>query len=190
VRPPEEVVSLLTDPAQQSRYRGMHVEMTDADAFRHWHEVVAAASDMERAFGCEAVLRMTRGELLSDPESALRRVFEFLGEPFDPRTLRVLRDLPAPAEALERAGRAAFVEQRCPTELRSAVLALADASLSPQRPSQGDVLLETQLEERFNASVDVGLEGEGAGRGVKPRFAVRASVTSLLARLRSARRSG
>ncbi len=151
VRPPEEVVTALTDPAQRAQYRGKHVSMTDAQAFRHWHDTVVSGLELERAFGSTVVLRLTRADVTAQPETSLRRVFDFLGESFDQRCLRVTRDLVPAAPPMDDVVRTAFINKRCPRALQASVLARAEEALAPAGHCEPDALLEAALEARFSA---------------------------------------
>jgi hypothetical protein len=52
----------------------------------------APVSQAERAHGSEVVRRLRYSDLIDQPESSLRRILEFIGEPFEPSCLEPLRE--------------------------------------------------------------------------------------------------
>lgn len=61
-------------------------------AYEKWLGDVTAAVAAERALGSETVLRISHADLTQDPETAVRKCLEFLGEPFAPACLEPLEE--------------------------------------------------------------------------------------------------
>jgi len=61
------------------------------EAYERWLENVTSAVAAEKALGSETVLRISHADLTGDPETAVRRCLEFLGEPFAPACLEPLQ---------------------------------------------------------------------------------------------------
>jgi sulfotransferase family protein len=64
-----------------------------AELYGEWHRFSQACAESERAFGSRVVLRSSFADLVSDPERALRRCLEFLGEQYSPDCLDPVRYL-------------------------------------------------------------------------------------------------
>lgn len=62
-------------------------------AYEKWLENVTAAVEAEKALGSETVLRISHADLTRQPETALRRCLEFLGERFAPACLEPLGEI-------------------------------------------------------------------------------------------------
>ena len=58
----------------------------------HWVRYLAAAEEARKVLGEAAFLQVRYEDLLAEPERELRRICEFLGEPFDPAMLTFYRD--------------------------------------------------------------------------------------------------
>lgn len=56
--------------------------MAPLQALDAWRERVSYAHTAERAFGSDVVHRLRYSDLIDDPRSAMRRIFNFLGEPY------------------------------------------------------------------------------------------------------------
>ncbi len=87
LRDPDEVVA-AHQRDRKLLYRTRFVYMDEERAYDRWIESVKAARDLEIALGAEKVMRVDRAALLADPETSLRRVLKFIGEPYDPVVLR------------------------------------------------------------------------------------------------------
>jgi hypothetical protein len=140
------VAALLEVPAWDGRFQS-----ADAAAAR-WREVARAGLDAERALGSGIVLRVRHADLLADPEGTLRRVLEFLDEPFDSRCLRPLHGAASAPPAAVDHPRLAAVETR----------ALAAELLASVHPVAPDPARLAALREVFLARCRDGFEDRGA----------------------------
>ena len=61
-------------------------------AYKRWLRNVTAAVESEKALGSETVLRISHADLTRDPDTAVRKCLEFLGEPFAPACLEPLTE--------------------------------------------------------------------------------------------------
>jgi hypothetical protein len=61
------------------------------DAFEHWRAAVTTGFDAERVRGSDTMLRISRANLLANPEVVFRQCLDFVDEPFDLRCLRLFR---------------------------------------------------------------------------------------------------
>lgn len=59
---------------------------------RHWVRYLVAAEEARKVLGEAAFVQVRYEDLLAEPERELRRICEFLGEPFDPGMLTFYRD--------------------------------------------------------------------------------------------------
>ena len=87
LRDPDEVVA-AHQKDRRMLYRSRFVYMDEERAYDRWIETVQAARDLEIALGAENVMRVDRAALLANPETILRTVLAFVGEPYDPVVLR------------------------------------------------------------------------------------------------------
>jgi hypothetical protein len=91
-------VAALTCQEKRASYRSQHILMSVGEAYHHWMETVSFCVEAERAYGSATILRIRRSDLLTDPESTLRRCLEFIDEFFDPAVLRPFRELFLPPD--------------------------------------------------------------------------------------------
>ena len=101
VRDAEDAVRAVVDPPLGSATATggtqipahLRERVSEREALRRWTEAALAGVEAERALGERRVLRATYDELLENPEVLVRRVLEFVGEPYDARCLRPLRGI-------------------------------------------------------------------------------------------------
>jgi hypothetical protein len=67
---------------------------TEVEGFQQWEKYVRGVLAAEEAYGAQTILRLLYHDLVEAPEMSLRRVLDFLGEPFsaqclDPLTSRI-----------------------------------------------------------------------------------------------------
>lgn len=87
LRDPDEVVAAHRRD-KQFLYRSRFVFLEEDAAYDRWIETVQAARDLEVALGAGKIMRVDRSALLTDPATVLRRVLQFVDEPYDPVVLR------------------------------------------------------------------------------------------------------
>jgi len=61
-------------------------------AYDYWLRTVRACLEAERAYGSNVICRLHYSDLIDQPELSLRRILDFLGEPFEPGCLEPLRE--------------------------------------------------------------------------------------------------
>jgi Sulfotransferase family len=99
------------------RVAGVKLVANEEDAYRYWLRTVSACLLAERAYGATIVHHIRYADLISEPESTIRSLLAFLGEPYSPRCLEPLElrinssTVPADFETDSRATSAAIVEQ-------------------------------------------------------------------------------
>ena len=95
VRDASSVVRLLLDKDVSKLFRTYHRENK---AYEHWLSTARACLGAERALGSGTVLRVLHRDLVTDPERALRRCLDFVGEKWHPSCLRPLDGITADVE--------------------------------------------------------------------------------------------
>ena len=99
------------------RVAGIQLVSNEEDAYRYWIRTVSACLLAERAYGPAIVQRIRYAELINNPESTMRSLLMFLGEPYSERCLEPLEfrinssTVPADFETDSTATNAAIVEQ-------------------------------------------------------------------------------
>ena len=76
------------------RVTGIHLVANEEEAYRYWLRTVRGCLKAERAFGPTIIYRVRYRDLVSNPESTMRSILDFLGEPYtgnclDPLALRI-----------------------------------------------------------------------------------------------------
>ena len=64
----------------------------EEEAYKHWLRTVKACLKAEEAYGPHVVYRLRYNALLENPESALRSLLDFLGEPYSAKCLEPLSE--------------------------------------------------------------------------------------------------
>ena len=72
------------------RVAGTHLVPNEEEAYRYWLRTVRACIKAEQAYGPSVVYRVRYADLIDNPESAMRSLLEFLGEPYTTRCLEPL----------------------------------------------------------------------------------------------------
>jgi hypothetical protein len=72
------------------RATGIHLVAKEDEAYRYWIRTVGACQLAERAYGPHVVHRTRYGDLTDSPESTMRSLLEFLGEPYTAKCLEPL----------------------------------------------------------------------------------------------------
>ncbi|HET7092717.1 MAG TPA: sulfotransferase, partial [Thermomicrobiales bacterium] len=151
VRPVEDVVAALTDPAAPARFKSRYVPFTPLDACEHWLDAVGSGLDAERALGSAIVQRVAGPDLVAAPEAALRRCLTFLEEPFDPACLRPFRGV---AQVRQRVDGADERWASVPNAARIEAAALCRASLDGERRYAPDEWRRAALFDAFRRRAD------------------------------------
>jgi hypothetical protein len=72
------------------RVTGIHLVANEEEAYRYWIRTVGACQMAERAYGPHVIHHTRYGDLIDSPESTMRSLLEFLGEPYTARCLEPL----------------------------------------------------------------------------------------------------
>jgi hypothetical protein len=72
------------------RLAGVQLVANEEEAYRYWLRAVKACVQAERAYGSNVVRRLPYNALIDHPESAIRSMLDFVGEPFSARCLEPL----------------------------------------------------------------------------------------------------
>ena len=74
------------------RATGIQLVANEEEAYKYWLRTVRACLKAEEAYGSQVVYRLRYTTLLEDPESALRSLLNFLGEPYSAKCLEPLSE--------------------------------------------------------------------------------------------------
>jgi hypothetical protein len=74
------------------RIAGTHLVPNEEEAYKYWLRTVRACLKAEEAYGPHVVYRLRYTALLENPESTLRSLLDFLGEPYSAKCLEPLSD--------------------------------------------------------------------------------------------------
>src|SRR5206468_11941125 len=72
------------------RATGIQLVANEEDAYKYWLRTVRACLKAEEAYGPHVVYRLRYTTLVENPESALRSLLDFLGEPYSAKCLEPL----------------------------------------------------------------------------------------------------
>src|SRR5436309_6408380 len=72
------------------RVAGTHLVPNEEEAYKYWLRTVRACIKAEQAYGPTVVYRIRYAELIDTPESAMRSLLDFLGEPYTASCLEPL----------------------------------------------------------------------------------------------------
>ena len=122
----------------------------EQQAYEYWLRTVNACLEAERAYGRQIVHRLQYSDLINNPESALRSVLKFLGEPYVPACLEPLQlrinssNVPASFDASDPQTEPSLVEQ--------AVRLSTEVEKTPQ-PPEASPAASDEMEAAFNERV-------------------------------------
>jgi Sulfotransferase family len=85
-----DVGSVVRSMLNFHRIAGTNVVANEEEAYRYWLRTVRACLKAEQAYGPNAVYRLRYAALVENPESALRQLLDFLGEPYSVKCLEPL----------------------------------------------------------------------------------------------------
>src|SRR6266513_5972045 len=122
----------------------------EQQAYEYWFRTVNACLEAERAYGQQIVHRLQYSDLINNPESALRSVLKFLGEPYVPACLEPLQlrinssNVPASFHASD--------PQTDPSLVEQAMRLSTEVEKTPQPPEASPAASDA-MEAAFNARV-------------------------------------
>jgi hypothetical protein len=138
------------------RVAGIHLVANEEEAYRYWIRTVSACLEAERAFRPSVVHRVRYEDLLDNPESTMRSLFDFLGEAYAAKCLEPLQhrinssEVPADFKSAEPAPDPAVV--------RKAALLSAEVEETPETAevsSAAAAEMETAFRERVKYVADM-----------------------------------
>jgi hypothetical protein len=71
---------------------GRHLVVTEDEAYKYWLRRVKACLKAEQAYGPRVIRRLLYSSLVEDPESTIRSLLDFVGEPYSPKCLEPLAE--------------------------------------------------------------------------------------------------
>jgi len=86
-----DVTSVVRSMLNFHRVNGIQLVASEQEAYDYWLRTVSSCLDAEHAYGPRVVHRLRYSDLINSPESTLRSVFQFLGEPYAIACLNPLR---------------------------------------------------------------------------------------------------
>src|SRR6266700_3317723 len=122
----------------------------EQQAYEYWLRTVKACLKAERAYGRQIVHRLQYSDLINNPESALRSVLKFLGEPYVPACLEPLQvrinssNVPASFDASD--------PQTDPSLVEQAMRLSTEVEKTPQPPEASPAAFD-EMEAAFNERV-------------------------------------
>ena len=122
----------------------------EQQAYEYWLRTVNACLEAERAYGRQIVHRLQYSDLINNPESALRSVLKFLGEPYVPACLEPLQlrinssNVPASFHASD--------PQTDPSLVEQAMRLSTEVEKTPQ-PPEASPATSDEMEAAFNERV-------------------------------------
>src|SRR5678816_984276 len=87
-----DVTSVVRSMLNFHRIAGTHLVGNEEEAYKYWLGMVRACLKAEEAYGPRVVYRVRYTALLENPESALRSLLGFVGEPYSPKCLEPLSE--------------------------------------------------------------------------------------------------
>jgi hypothetical protein len=87
-----DVGSVVRSMLNFHRIAGTHLVANEEEAYRYWLRTVKACLKAEEAYGSRVVYRVRYTELVENPESVLRSLLNFLGEPYSAKCLEALSE--------------------------------------------------------------------------------------------------
>ena len=77
-----DVRSVVRSMLNFHRVAGIQLVASEEEAYRYWLGTVSACLTAERAYGPRVIHRLKYSDLVENPETALRSLLNFLGEPY------------------------------------------------------------------------------------------------------------
>ena len=133
------------------RLAGVSLVANEQEAYNLWFYSVSACLLAEQAYGPQVVFRLKYAELVNQPETSLRALLGFLGEPYAPECLAPLRkrinssDVPADFRLGEQGTDPLIIERA--TRLN------AEIETNPQTSEVSTIALD-KMEATFNAQIN------------------------------------
>src|SRR5215831_8709787 len=133
------------------RATAIQLVANEEDAYKYWLRTVRACLKAEEAYGPHVVYRLRNTPLVENPESTLRSLLDFLGEPYSAKCLEPLSErinssnVPSDFRSGDPATDAAIVEQ---------VRRLSAGTQETPQPAEQSSAAAEELEVEFGARVE------------------------------------
>jgi len=85
-----DVTSVVRSMLNFHRIAGTHLVANEEEAYTYWVRSVRACLKAEQAYGPSVILRLHYASLLDKPETAIRSLLDFVGEPYTAKCLEPL----------------------------------------------------------------------------------------------------
>jgi hypothetical protein len=85
-----DALSVVHSMLNFHRVAGTQLVASEEEAYRYWLGTVSACLTAERGYGPRVIHRLKYSDLIENPETALRSVLNFLGEPYSAKCLEPL----------------------------------------------------------------------------------------------------
>jgi len=87
-----DVTSVVRSMLNFHRVAGTRLVANEEEAYKHWLRMVNACLTAEKAYGPRVVHRLRYSALVATPESAIRSLLDFVGEPYSAKCLEPLAE--------------------------------------------------------------------------------------------------
>ena len=87
-----DVQAVVRSMVNFHRVAGFQLVASEEDAYRYWIRTVSACLIAERAYGPTVVHRIRYADLIDEPESMMRSLLDFIGEPYTDKCLEPLAE--------------------------------------------------------------------------------------------------
>ena len=87
-----DVGSVVRSMLNFHRVAGIHLVANEEEAYKYWLRTVRACLEAEQAYGPNVIYRLRYMALVENPESTLRSLLEFLGEPYSAKCIEPLSE--------------------------------------------------------------------------------------------------
>ena len=74
------------------RVAGIRLVANEEEAYKYWLRIVSACLEGEKAYGPRVIHRLRYSTLVEAPESAMRSLLHFVGEPYNAKCLEPLSE--------------------------------------------------------------------------------------------------
>ena len=146
-----DVTSVVRSMLNFHRIAGTHLVTTEEEAYRCWLLSVRACLKAEEAYGPHVVYRLRYAALIENPESTLRSLLDFVGEPYSAKCLEPLSqrinssDVPADFRSEDPATDPVIIEE---------ALRLSRDLQHGSQPEEASVTATAEMEAAFAERVE------------------------------------
>jgi hypothetical protein len=85
-----DVTSVVRSMLNFHRVSGIQLVANEEQAYKYWMRMVSACLKAEQAYGPSVIYRLPHAALIDNPESAIRSLLNFVGEPYTAKCLEPL----------------------------------------------------------------------------------------------------